>query len=138
MPSRLYVDANILIYLVEGRDYRKDQAQKLLAQHTLSGTTLHSSEMIVGECLRGAWSHGEDVVHAYNTIFFSGEFMQLHAATLDLIKRAAALGAELNMKLVDAIHVATAEALECSVFLTNDRGTRTPAGMEIHYLSAEA
>ena len=42
------------------------------------------------------------------------------------------------MKLVDAIHVATAEAMGCSVFLTNDRGIRAPAGIELRYLSAEA
>ncbi|WP_274534852.1 hypothetical protein [Rhizobium sp. LCM 4573] len=45
------------------------------------------------------------------------------------------MGAELNMKLLDALHVATAEALNCGVFLTNDRGIRVPEGIEIHHLS---
>jgi predicted nucleic acid-binding protein len=66
------------------------------------------------------------------------EFISLEPVSLALIKRAAVLGAELNIKLIDAIHVATAEALGCEVFLTNDRGILAPAGIELRYLSAEA
>ena len=35
---------------------------------------------------------------------------------------------------VDAINVATAEMLGCTVFLTNDRGIRAPAGIAIEAL----
>jgi predicted nucleic acid-binding protein len=75
MGGRLYIDANILIYLVEGQDLRKTQAQDFLANHAANGGTLHSSEMIAGECLRGALSRGEAVTRAYSRLLFSGSFM---------------------------------------------------------------
>ena len=57
--------------------------------------------------------------------------------TRPLVRRAAELGADFKMKLVDALHVATAEALGCEVLLTNDRGIRAPAGIELRHLSEE-
>lgn len=73
----------------------------------------------------------------YLDMFSDADFISLAPVTIEIIKRAAFLGADLNMKLLDAIHVATAESLDCSIFLTNDRGIRAPAGIQLRYLTAE-
>jgi predicted nucleic acid-binding protein len=136
--ARVYIDANIFIYIVDGTpDY------KLSAKHAIASfegaAHFFSSQMSLGECLRGALRRGNSgSVADYSNLLETGGIVALEPVTLPLIKRAAALGAELNMKLVDAIHVATAEALGCEVFLTNDRGIRAPDGIELRYLSAEA
>ncbi len=62
------------------------------------------------------------------------DFMSLAPVTLAIIERAAQLGAEMNMRLIDALHMATAEALACTVFMTNDRGIRAPAGISLQHL----
>ena len=80
----------------------------------------------------------QETTAAFLTILEDKAFICLVDLTRSIIKRAALLGSELNMKLIDAIHVATAEALQCNVFLTNDRGIRAPAGIGLRYLSAEA
>ncbi|MGE6739554.1 type II toxin-antitoxin system VapC family toxin [Allorhizobium pseudoryzae] len=135
MPRRIYLDANILIYLLEGNYTRRAEVRKILALHLADKDEFHSSELVMGECLRGAWRHGSALVEAYRLMLSNRAFITLAPVTLDLIERAADLGASLNMKLVDSLHVATAEACGCHLFLTNDRGVRAPAGLALQYLS---
>lgn len=137
-PSvRVYIDANIFIYLVDGSpEYKSSAAQDIDAFR--GQAIFFSSQMTLGECLRGALRrHNSRSAADYSSLLEAG-FITLEPVSLALIKRAASLGADLNMKLIDAIHVATAEALGCDVFLTNDRGIRAPAGIELRYLSATA
>ncbi|MBT9371605.1 type II toxin-antitoxin system VapC family toxin [Rhizobium sp. CSW-27] len=135
MPRRVYLDANILIYLLEGNNARQDEVRTMLAAHLADRDELHSSEFVVGECLRGAWRQGPALVTAYRRMFSNRAFITLAPVTLPLIERAAELGASLNMKLVDSLHVATAEACGCQLFITNDRGIRAPAGLALQSLS---
>ncbi len=138
MTGKVYVDSNVLIYYVDGLPAFKSLAENAVMAFIGSEWRLFSSEITFGECLRGVPRDAPDVSAVFLAILSNAEFISLAPVSLALIKRAAALGAELNMKLIDAIHVATAEALGCDVFLTNDRGIRAPAGIELRYLSAEA
>lgn len=137
MTGRVYVDSNVLIYYVDGLPETKSLAESALAALIRGGSTLFSSEITLGECLRGAPRDAPDVSAIFLALLSNGSFISLEPVSLTLIKRAAELGAELNMKLIDAIHVATAEALSCDVFLTNDRGIRAPAAVALRYLSAQ-
>lgn len=135
MPRRVYLDANILIYLLEGNHMRRAEVRTILAAHLNEKDELYSSEFVIGECLRGAWRHGPFLVDAYRQMLSNREFITLAPVTLPLIERAAELGASLTMKLIDSLHVATAEACGCHLFMTNDRGIRAPAGLALRYLS---
>jgi predicted nucleic acid-binding protein len=48
-----------------------------------------------------------------------------------ILVRAASLGPSLGLKLPDAIHVASATATDCDVFLSNDGRIKVPAGMAL-------
>ena len=99
-------------------------------------TELVSSELTLGECLQGALRRGNhDSADVYRRLLFDREFITLAPVTLPLIERAAELGASLTMKLIDSLHVATAESCGCHLFMTNDRGIRAPAGLALRYLS---
>lgn len=52
-----------------------------------------------------------------------------------LLIQAAHLRAELNMKLPNAIHVASALLLDCDSLLTNDQGMRTPENLRVFQLN---
>ncbi|KKX25367.1 type II toxin-antitoxin system VapC family toxin [Rhizobium sp. LC145] len=134
MTDKVYVDSNILIYYVDGTTDLKAAAQRSLKSHVDKGRRLFSSELTLGECLRGAW-RDKDVAATFLTILEDDAFISLTGLNRAIIGRAAEIGAELNMKLVDALHVATAEALNCGVFLANDRGIRVPDRIEIYHLS---
>ncbi|MEN3151176.1 type II toxin-antitoxin system VapC family toxin [Neorhizobium sp. IRAMC:178] len=138
MTSKVYVDSNVLIYYVDGSPEFKSLAENAVMAFIRSEWRLFSSEITLGECLRGVPRDAPDVSAVFVAILSNAEFISLEPVSLALIKRAAELGVEFNMKLIDAIHVATAEALQCHVFLTNDRGIRAPASIELRYLSGEA
>ena len=48
---------------------------------------------------------------------------------------AAEIAATASMKLIDALHVATAISSGCKFFLTNDRGIRSSEQLEVIVLS---
>jgi predicted nucleic acid-binding protein len=48
-----------------------------------------------------------------------------------ILLRAARLRCELHLKLPDAIHVASAVAAGCDLFLSNDHRLRVPDGMAL-------
>jgi predicted nucleic acid-binding protein len=130
VARRVYLDTNMLIYLIDGAPGYMMKAKEAIASFK-GKADLFTSEMTWGECLRGALRHGNSGSAAiYVSALENENFITLKPVSLALIKRAAELGAELNMKLIDAIHAATVEALQCDVFLTNDRGIRAPAGIE--------
>ncbi|CAN7417203.1 PIN domain-containing protein [Rhizobium sp. LjRoot30] len=136
-PLRVYLDSNVFIYIVDGEPGYQTQARYAIASLP-AHATFCTSEMTVGECLRGALRLGNrGSAESYLDLLQDQAFVSLHPVTLQLIKRAAEIGVSMGMKLLDALHVATAEALGCAIFLTNDRGIRAPAGMEIRRLSEE-
>ncbi len=134
MTSSIYVDSNILIYTVDGDTPLKTAAQAVVTGHLQHGHRLFSSELALGECLRGVRLGTAASAAAFQRMFDDTAFLTSVPVTRPILIRAASLGLELNLKLVDAIHVATAEALQCDVFLTNDRGIRAPATIEIRHL----
>jgi predicted nucleic acid-binding protein len=132
---RVYLDANMLIYMIDGTVEHMARATAIVASFQ-ADSDMFSSEITLGECLRGALRQSNrGSASNYLSVLENEDFITLEPVSLSIIRRAAHLGAELNMKLIDAIHVATAETLRCSVFLTNDRGIRAPAGIEFRYLT---
>ena len=134
MTARFYIDSNLLIYYVEGAADLKSKTVALFADCLGDGGVLFASEIAAGECLIGALRSNGSLASAYRHLLYDSPILSLAPLTLRIVDRAAVIGAELNLKLIDAIHVATAEALSCSVFLTNDRGIRAPAGIEIRHI----
>lgn len=138
MADRIYLDSNIIIYRTEGEPALRARVHQALTEYVLEGAQFFTSELTVGECLIGAYRKSPSNEEVYHSVFAAADFIHLSSITQHVMMRGALLGAKLNMKLFDAIHVATAEEMECSVFLTNDRGIRAPAGIELRYLSVEA
>ncbi|TRL39065.1 type II toxin-antitoxin system VapC family toxin [Rhizobium straminoryzae] len=135
LDSRLYVDTNVLIYIIDGNDYLRQKAKQTL-NSLRPKFSFVTSELTVGECLRGALRRGNnDSAENYRRLLSNRAFITLAPVTLSLIERAAELGASLDMKLIDSLHVATAEACGCRLFITNDRGIRAPAGLALQSLS---
>lgn len=138
MTDKIYLDSNIIIHRVEGEPALKMRIRQLLTGYIGDKARFWTSGLTVGEGLIGAHKKDPSNQLAYQSVFVNQEFISLADVTLEIIQRTAILGANFNMKLVDAIHAATAEALGCSVFITNDRGIRAPVGIELRYLPAEA
>ncbi len=118
---RVYLDANILIYWIEGIPFGATELARLfdaIAEERLIGVT---SELTLAEALvRPIADQKHHARIAYErALRHSSEFRVL-PVTRDVLVRAATLRAREKLRLPDAIHVATSEIESCTAFLTND------------------
>jgi predicted nucleic acid-binding protein len=133
--SRIYVDANIWIYLIEGNPQFVDAAEAMLAEIAVVGSTVVTSEITIAECIWKPSRTGDQaIIELYDALFASDE---IELAPLDgaLAKRAAMDGGGIGLKLIDAIHYVTALESHCDFFLTGDRHFKSVPSMEVIHLT---
>jgi predicted nucleic acid-binding protein len=134
--SRLYVDSNVLIYMIEGLEPYAGLAARTFEIAGRSGALMATSELTAAECMiRPFREKNWKLIRSYERLFENRGDLALLAADYGVIKMAAELGGAHRLKLVDAIHVATAVAAGCEIFLTNDKESSVPDGIEIVQLS---
>ncbi len=74
------------------------------------------------------------LINAYEQLLLSSE-MQLIPINQSVLRQAATLRANTNLKTPDAIHAATALSGNCTQFLTNDKGFRNVSGLPVVVLN---
>jgi len=130
--KRIYLDTNIFIYLLEGF-----QQYHLLMDEFINGLenrkfSCFTSELTLAELLVPAFKkENSHIIYEYKKILNDPELVTLVSTTQDIYIHSASNRANFNLKLPDAIHVATAQSIDADIFLTNDKKIRTPNNMEI-------
>lgn len=122
--ARLYLDANILIYLNEGHEEFEIAAEQLLKRAISAGDEIVISDLCLCECLLGATKKGnQTAVERYNFLAdpSQGDFTLIET-TISAFETVPDLAAEYGLKLVDAMHLSLALQAGCDAFATNDGG----------------
>jgi predicted nucleic acid-binding protein len=125
--SRLYLDANILIMLGEGKDEIAELLTELVGQQQPAETAfLCTSELSLAELLVHPYRHNDErLIDLYDSWLVSGGFMEVGPVDRSVLWHAAVLRSMYtSLKLPDAIHISTAIDFQCSHFLSAD--TRLP------------
>ena len=127
-----YLDTNVLIAIVEPvRSLSRKQSAFLHAVERGQATVI-TSEFALAECLVKPYADdNEKTAEAYISLFNSGRELIVVPVTQDVLLRAARVRAKSRMSLPDAIHVATAEIVGCTVFVTEDQGIRVNSPMRL-------
>jgi predicted nucleic acid-binding protein len=134
--SRIYLDSNIFIYHLERASHWHELACQVFVDADRGGARLITSDLAVAECLLQPHRSGNAVlIELYERFFDDDAALERVALDYDLLKEAALIGGLHGMKLLDSIHVASAIAAACEIFITNDSGIRGPAGLNIVQLS---
>jgi predicted nucleic acid-binding protein len=60
--SRAFVDANALIYYIEGTDSLYEKVNRLFLSLLSAGTQLVTNEIVFAECLYGAYRRKDDAL----------------------------------------------------------------------------
>jgi predicted nucleic acid-binding protein len=129
---RIYLDTNLLIYAVEEIAPFAEQVRPLFQAADRGDIWVVTSLLTLAETLVMPYRKRDDVLIATYRELLTNPPPGLHVAQLDaaVLERAARLRAATNsLRLPDAIHLATAEAQQCDLFLTNDR--RLSAGIPL-------
>ncbi|MBN8984817.1 MAG: type II toxin-antitoxin system VapC family toxin [Rhizobiales bacterium] len=127
--SRLYLDANIFIYAIEGEPIIFDPLQELFSLLKVRKGIAVTSELILAEVLPRASDIGR--CSYLNLILWSGIF-DLHPVSRDVLIETADYRKVTGMpKLPDAIHAVTAIRAGCRMVLSRDHRLRLPDGYTI-------
>jgi predicted nucleic acid-binding protein len=137
LPSSatVYLDTPVIIYTVEANPTYYSLLQPLWLKFQTGEIELLTSELTLMETLvlplRNA---NTTLVSDYEQLLSSSQ-IQLIPITRSVLRDAANLRANTNIKTPDAIHAATALGKGCTLFLTNDSGFRNISNLSVVILS---
>lgn len=119
----MYLDANVIVRLVEGVAGVRSPIEQRIAAVSTSGAdpVVTTSKLSRIECrCKPLAMTGGTALALYDTFFAAAE-LQLLDVDDAVIEKATELRAKLNVKTPDAIHLASAIVAGASVFLTGDQ-----------------
>ncbi len=130
--ARIYIDTNIFIFALEGEDaeLRRVLVELFSTAQQKDAIRFVTSLITVSEALVRPYrlAHA-DLIAQYERTLLDSPWLQNIPVDLRILQTAAILRAQnLSLKLPDAIHLATALLLGCSVFLTADLGIKESYG----------
>jgi len=131
----IYIDTAPIIYSVEKHPDYAPSLRPVWAASKSGAIQVITSELALLETLVGPLKHGDsELADVYSELLTATE-MRLLPITLEVLRDAARLRADTNMKTPDAIHAATALAAGCDLFVTNDGGFRRVASLPVVIIS---
>ena len=119
---RLYLDANAIVFAVEGPDTHRELVTSWAAraESTPEGVGL-TSRLSVSECLTRPYRERDESRIANMKAFFRTR-VQMLSVDDALVEMATELHRDFSLKTIDALHVASALRANADVFLTRDAG----------------
>lgn len=130
--SRIYLDANVIVYFIERRDRLQQMVADVLAAGAQAKCRFVTSEAGVAECLYEAFKIGSaELEDRYRRFFGDDTLLDVTPVDGGSLVRAARFGAEAKMKLLDALHVTSAIDADCRHLLTNDDGMTGKGRMDV-------
>jgi len=126
LGRRIYLDTNIVIYVIEGYAQYAAQVQALLDAMDAGEVSVVTSELTLAEVLVGPLKTGDVAIQqTYRSFLTSTATVEIPLISRDILEEAAQLRVNTKLKLPDAIHLATSLRFRCDSFLTNDDIFRT-------------
>jgi predicted nucleic acid-binding protein len=131
---RIYLDANVFIYFIEGKPLVADPLRELFVTLVRRPLVAWTSELTLAETLAPPRRPGAlplaEKQPKYLDLLIHSNIVQLAPVDRDILIRTAELREATKHKLADAIHVASAAKAECAYFVSGDADAkRLPAGM---------
>lgn len=117
--SRIFLDTNFFIYLIEGTGHNARRAKYLLRAFSTRGDEVLTSVMSLGEVLVMPLRRGDLALAQRYRHLFRGKGVSV----VPFVEQGAETFARLRgggVKPPDAIQLATAATAGCDLFLTND------------------
>jgi predicted nucleic acid-binding protein len=118
--SKVFLDTNIFIYLIEDRGPNGRKATELLERMTARRDSVYTSTLTLGEVLTLPLQKGDGrLADQYERILTSSG---VHLVDFDRVAARIYAGIRLDksIKAPDAIQLSVAAAAQCDLFVTND------------------
>jgi predicted nucleic acid-binding protein len=135
--QRIYLDANVFIYLLEGYPAYVQVLTELFSLIDSSELQAVTSELTLAETLvKPKMDDNTDLQQAYQDMFLTTSLLEVVPISTEILIEAATLRAKnRQIKLPDAIHAATAYVNQCQAFITNDKSLKGIPDIKVIMLS---
>jgi predicted nucleic acid-binding protein len=138
-PSGLvYLDTSPIIYSVEKHEDYWPVLRPLWQASKAGRIEIVTSELTLLETLVGPLKNNDAILAAAYEQLLTATEMRLASVTAEILRAAANLRAANGLKTPDAIHAATALAIGCVQFITNDVDFRRVPSLPIVVLKEVA
>lgn len=132
----VYVDANAVIYSVEKIEPYSSLLMPMWQEARAGTFSIVSSELLLVETLVKPLRMADAVLEvSFRALLLASREMRLAPITVPILDAAAHLRATTRLKTPDAIHAATALAVGCDLFVTNDRDLTRVPGLAVTVLA---
>jgi predicted nucleic acid-binding protein len=119
--QKVYLDTNIFIYGLEAIEPWARLVQDIYVSLEAGEWHAVTSSLSIAECLvKPLKLERADMVLAYRAALSQSAYLQISPLSDEILVDAARLRATYNLKLPDAVHMATALKEGCTTMLTND------------------
>ena len=133
--QRVYIDTNIFIYFLERHELYFDAIVPFFQLFNDGLSLAHTGDAVVAETLYKPYQVGDVMrVSEFKSFFSDNEFITVLPHTTKTFELAGELSPKRGMKLIDALHYATASISGCTFIFTNDAGFSSSSGIEVIYL----
>jgi predicted nucleic acid-binding protein len=130
--QRVYVDTNIFIYFLERHSRYFDSVVPFFQLFNDGLAVAYTGDAVVAEVLYKPYQQGDALrVSEIKEFFNNDEFITVLPHSKKAFELAAELSPKRAMKLIDALHYATAALAGCKFLLTNDHGFTSSDAIEV-------
>ncbi len=130
--NRVYFDANIFIYLMEGFASLERELSDIRESILHGETHIFTSELTLCEVLVPAFrANNTGLLALYRQFIEESGAFELIPTSRDIYIHASLMRAQFGLKTPDAIHMASAVASGCTAFLTNDKLLKAPKEIRV-------
>jgi predicted nucleic acid-binding protein len=133
--SKIFLDTNIFVYLLEDSGARGKRATEILNEISLRGDEVFTSTLTLGELLvKPLEANDHALAERYRRVFRSPN---VRLISFDEVagERYARIRQDRGIKAPDAIQLATAATIGCELFITNDDRLTRARVQGIHFIS---
>ena len=130
----IYLDANVVIRLVEGDAATRAPLVTRLSPMLGVPRSLITSRLTRLECRSRPLRTGDKATLAQFEVFFNGVELDLFEVSAAVVELATELRAKYNLRTPDALHYATAVEAGATTFLTGDRGLTRCSDVSVEVL----
>lgn len=130
--QRVYIDTNIFVYFLEKHDHYFDLVLPFFQLFNQGVSLAYTGDAAVAETLYKPYQVDDLLrVNEFKAFFGDDEFITVLPHTTKVFELAAEIAPKQKMKMIDALHYATAMMAGCQFLLTNDTGFTSNARMEV-------
>ena len=135
--QRVYIDTNVFIYFLGMHPTYFEASARVINACAESRIFGFTGDAAIAEVMVGAYKQADPaLVTRFKLFFAQRNFLTIATHDAETFDAAAQLVAQGGVKFIDALHMATALRSQCTYFLTNDRGLKSGAQLQVMQLES--